>query len=356
MSANETAEIDTTLMRLATYNPVTKLNLQANATALVPQVGNAEIALVLDYSGSMGNAPSGGGQAKYLTMRQAAIDLINDVSQNGDHDGVSFSLIPFHSGVYANLMGKHLTDSNYNKLSGTTRHWSCVGDRKKNNTFDTEPLGGKRHRWQQDEMWATNGWGDFSTTCEPGLPVTELTNNVSSLTTLLGGWVDADCSGSNCMTAISTGFSFGWHSISPNTVFENGSSYDLITAEEPEDRVIKAIVLLTDGSQTALAFRQTSNGGTGTPHTGDNNWPLSKANGENNLVDLCTNAKAAEIIVVTVAFDLGHQPTVDRLNNCASPKPDGSGNYAYEANSSSELAQAFQDIGTVLTSMVYLSQ
>ncbi len=357
VSASENIGVNTTLMKLASpHNPLIEMDVQADSTALVPQVGNAEITLVLDYSGSMDSYLNG--TRKYKTMRDASIDLINSVSQNGDHDGVSFSLIPFHSGVYANLMGKHLTDDNYDKLTGTTRHWSCVGDRKKNNTSDTEPGSGKRHRWQQDEMYR---WSDYyssgsenrSTYCSTSLPVTELTNNVSSLTTLLGNWSPASCSA--CYTAISTGFSFGWHTISPNTVFENGSSYDLINAPDPEDKVIKAIVLLTDGAQTASAHRQSSNGGTGYSPSNDTNWPLSQTNGEKNLEDLCTNAKAEDIIVVTVAFDLNDQDTVDRLSNCASPKSDGTGNYAYEANSASELTQAFEDIGTVLTSMVYLS-
>ncbi|MEM7428311.1 MAG: pilus assembly protein [Pseudomonadota bacterium] len=353
VSADETTAVDTTLMRLASvYNPLEELDVQADSTALVPQVGNAEISLVLDYSGSMGNYLNG--SPKYETMRDAAVDLINSVSQDGDHEGVSFSLIPFHSGVYANLMGNHLTDSSYDKLSGTSRHWSCVGDRKKNNTSDTEPSTGKRHRWQQDEMYRWSGSSNYATYCSTGLPVTELTNDISSLTSLLSGWVPASCNA--CFTAISTGFSFGWHSISPNTVFDNGSSYELITSQDPEERVIKAIVLLTDGAQTASAHRESSNGGTGYSPSGDNDWPLSQNNGEQNLEDLCTNAKAKDIIVVTVAFDLNDQDTIDRLHDCASAKTDGTGNYAYQADSTSELAQAFEDIGTVLTEMVYLSQ
>ncbi len=353
VTASETTAVDTTLMRLASaHNPLLEMDVQADSTALVPQVGNAEISLVLDYSGSMGNYLNGA--PKYETMRDAAIDLVNSVSQDGDHEGVSFSLIPFHSGVYAHLMGKHLTDSSYNKLTGTTRHWSCVGDRKKNNTSDTEPGTGKRHRWQQDEMYRWSGSTNYGTYCSTNLPVTELTNNVSDLTSLLENWSPASCNA--CYTAISTGLSFGWHSIAPNTVFANGSSYDLINAADPEDRVIKAIVLLTDGAQTASAHREDANGGTGYSPSGDNSWPLSQNNGEKNLEDQCTNAKAKDVIVVTVAFDLNDQDTIDRLNACASPKADGTGNYAYQADSTAELAQAFEDIGTVLTEMVYLSQ
>ncbi len=61
-------------------------------------------------------------------------------------------------------------------------------------------------------------------------------------------------------THISSGFQFGWHAISPNSVFPGGATYDKITHEDPEERVLKAIVLLTDGAQTVPAYRKNGNG------------------------------------------------------------------------------------------------
>ncbi|MCP5082504.1 MAG: TadE/TadG family protein [Alphaproteobacteria bacterium] len=364
ISADETTSIPTKFMQLSgllehggSASPQ-EMEIRSDATALVPQIGNAEIALVLDYSGSMKNYLNG--EKKYKTMRDAAIDLVNNVSQNGTHDGVSFTLIPFHSGVRANLKSEHLLNADGILLTGTSRTWSCVGDRRENNTNDTEPSTSSsdwRHRWQQNRMWRWSTWGGGSnktTSCSSSLPIIELTNDISSLASYLQSW--SPPSGNKQYTAISAGFSFGWHSISDNTVFEGGSSYDLITAEDPEDRVIKAIVLLTDGAQTASAHRHISNGGQGDNPLGDDDWPLKNTNAEENLEEQCTAAKAKGVLVITVAFDLDDEDTVTRLQNCASPKPEGTGNYTYVAGSTGELTAAFEDIGNVLSEMVYLSQ
>ena len=151
----------------------------------------------------------------------------------------------------------------------------------------------------------------------------------------------------------------GWHAISPNSVLEGGSSYDLITADDPEDRIIKAIVLLTDGAQTAAAVRSTSDSGVGENINIDgyyeSAWRHSPENAQRNLEEACTNAKALGVIVVTVAFDLDDEDTIERLENCASDAADGS-KMSYDAGSNAELLAAFSEIGSTLTQMVYLSK
>lgn len=359
VSANQSLKVKTAFMQVAGLMPgqsgkTPGMVLSTDATALVPQVGSAEISLVLDYSGSMENHL--GGAKKYITMRNAAKDLIK--SLHGAADGTSadikFSLVPFSYGVKAALMNKHVTDKDYNKLSDETRVESCFSGRKKNNTKDAEPRNGKRHRWQQLDLWYDKGSynSNRSSKCSSMPPMRELTSTTGELLTDLNDWEPYGG------THISSGFQFGWHSISPNSVFPGGATYDKVNHEDPEKRVMKAIVLLTDGAQTVPDYRH-NGAGQNNPETSDPRWPMDKSNGEYNLEKQCINAKDKGIIVVTVAFDLDDDDTVERLHNCASPKdaedPDRD-RYAFTANSADQLQTAFEEIGDILADMVYLSR
>ncbi len=74
------------------------------------------------------------GAQKYITMRNAAKDLINALHGGAANVGdIEFALVPFSYGVKASLMGKHQTDEDYDKLSGETRVESCFSGRKVNN-------------------------------------------------------------------------------------------------------------------------------------------------------------------------------------------------------------------------------
>ena len=329
------------------------IGVQTRATALVPQVGKAEISLVLDYSASMEDKL--GGATKYITMRNAAKDLITFLHSGDNHGtGISFSLVPFSYGVKAKLMGKHLTDPLANKLSGETRIESCLSGRKENVTNDTEPVDDWRHRWQQDDLWYDKGSynSDRTSKCSTMLLMRELTGSSGLLHSDLDTWEPYGG------THISSGFQFGWHAISPNSVFPGGVSYDMVSNEDPEQRVMKAIVLLTDGAQTVPAYRKNGAGQDNT-EVSDPSWPLDQSNGEYNLEQQCANAKAMGILVVTVAFDLDDDDTVDRLHACASLQntadPD-KGRYAFTANSTGQLRTAFKEIGDILAEMVYLAK
>ena len=328
------------------------IGVKTSSTAFVPQVGKAEIALVLDYSGSMDDEL--GGATKYVTMRNAAKDLISFLHSGANNGaGIAFSLVPFSYGVKAKLMGKHLTDAAGTKLSGETRVESCLSGRKENVTNDTEPVDDKRHRWQQDDLWYDKGSynSDRTSKCSTMLLMRELTSSTGLLQADLNSWEPYGG------THISSGFQFGWHAISPNSVFSGGVSYDMISHEDPEQRVLKAIVLLTDGAQTVPAYRKNGAGQDNT-EISDPSWPLDKSNGEHNLEQQCLNAKSEGILVVTVAFDLDDDDTVDRLHDCASLKDaadPNKGRYAFTANSTGQLRTAFSEIGDILADMVYLS-
>lgn len=358
ISADQSVKVQSAFMHLSglltgSTGTVRKgIEVSTDATALVPQVSQAEIALVLDYSGSMDSNLNGA--RKYRTMRNAAIDLITKLhSGPGKSDGVKFALVPFSYGVKARLMGRHLTSPSYQRLSGDTRIESCLSGRKVNATNDSEPRRGKRHRWQQDDLWYDRGPYNSSRTykCRDMHLMRELTSNTATLIADLKSWTP------DGGTHISSGFQFGWHAISPNSVFTGGAPYSATTHKDPAQRVIKAIVLLTDGAQTVPDYRRNGLGQIN-PIARDRKYPMDKANGEHNLTQMCAKARNKGVLVVTVAFDLNDDDTVKRLARCATPVDKdlpGGDTYAFQAESIAELNSAFQQIGNVLGSMVYLS-
>lgn len=81
------------------------IEIQISATAKAPQVARAAIALMLDDSGSIGDEL--GGATKYITVRDAAKDLISSLLTNVENaDRIQFSLVPFSYGAKAKLTGK----------------------------------------------------------------------------------------------------------------------------------------------------------------------------------------------------------------------------------------------------------
>ena len=135
----------------------------------------------------------------------------------------------------------------------------------------------------------------------------------------------------NAWTHIGLGFSFGWQLVAPNGLFGNVADYD-------DDETMKVIVLLTDGRQTEPSF------GPGSSRT--------VSHGEANLEELCQNAKAKNVTVVTVAFDLQHQATEDRLRNCSSDPA----KYFFIADDGAELVSAFEEIKNQLQHAIFISK
>ncbi len=132
-------------------------------------------------------------------------------------------------------------------------------------------------------------------------------------------------------THIALGFEFAWNLLSQNAPFTD-------VAPDGDDDTMKVIVLLTDGRQTEPSF------GPGNSR--------NVAQGENNLETLCENAKASGIRVITVAFDLQHQNTEDRLKGCATD-PDKD---FFIADDGAELANTFEAIKSELQQAIYIAK
>jgi hypothetical protein len=114
--------IPTTLMKIGGFNSM-QVTGSSTATLRLPQ--KAEIALVLDYSGSMEEISAG--KVKYQTMKDAAIDMVNGLTENGSNKDVHFGLVPFSHHVYTSCLPAWCVGA-----SGT---WTgCTQDRRTRST------------------------------------------------------------------------------------------------------------------------------------------------------------------------------------------------------------------------------
>ena len=177
--------------------------------------------------------------------------------------------------------------------------------------------------------------GGSTATCDPyavcadyvsrNLVMQPLTTDYSALTTQLASMTPY------ANTHISLGLSMGWHMISPNAPWTEGSPYGT-------SNMLKAIVLLTDGAQTTAAWGPADSS--------------SVTNAENNLEDMCTAIKAQDVKIVTVAFDLSDTTTKTRLQNCATSPT----HFFHDVSTGADLIAAFDKIAGQLAKDMYLSK
>ncbi len=293
------------------------MTISTVSTARVPTAVDAEIVFVLDYSSSM-DLPG-----KYDTMRDASIQLIEDLTNNKKSidQNLKFGLVPFANYVHTKLPKMYVVGEDPTDTGDLD---TCFFSRQHpHNTNDSTPV-----PTDDATRWVEGMPGSDPDPCKSmkdrKLQVVPLTSDKNKVIGRLQDMVPYQ------MTNISLGFQMGWHVISPNAPFEEGVAYsDNITR--------KYIILLSDGRQTVSDY------GSG----GSN----SIADAESNLETMCTDAKAKGVNVVTVAFDLQDTATETRLRNCAT-----SLEYYFDADTSSDLTQTFRKITDLLADNLRLTK
>ena len=316
INATVDLQMPTTLMKLAGINTI---DLRSVSQVDIPASKKAEIALVLDYSGSMNS--SSGGQIKYIAMRNAAVGLVTNLSTGENADKVKFGIVPFSHHVQVSLPGEYVVGGTSGQI------WSgCTQDRKyPYNTTDATPVSGNDDtKWghPQAPAHASLGCAGYAAN---NLVVKPISDDHAGIISQLYAMTPY------AWTHIALGFEYGWHLVSDTAPFSD------VAANNDADTQ-KFIILLTDGAQTEPAFGP---GGT-----------RNVAKGEQNLETLCTNAKAQDITVVTVAFDLNNLATKDRLKNCSSDPA----KHFFIAEDGAALASVFEQIKTAITAEVFISK
>ena len=288
----------------------------SSAEVGLAQDKKAEVVLVLDYSGSM--TEYAGSEVKYIAMKRAAMALVEDLAST-DPERVKFGLVPFSHQVYTTLPGEHVVGA-----KGAT--WTgCTLDRQfPYNTDTSTPSSSNETKWDPSiaPVMGQKGCGPYKT---HNLKTVDLTDDFSAVTGQLAIMTPYS------YTHIALGVEFGYHMLSPNAPFTTGAAFD-------DEKTKKFMVVLTDGDQTEHAF------GPGKVRS----WQR----GLKNLAELCTNAKANNVTMITMAFDLGTGPTVEGLRKCASNPAEN----FFTPETAADLTKAFDSIKQAITAEVYLSK
>ena len=293
------------------------MQLTAVTEIAIPDDKSAEIALVLDYSGSMEDKIAGG--VKYIAMKNAAKKLISDLEQ-ANPAKVKFGLVPFSHHVYVTLPKSFVLGQ-----TGSGNWTGCTQDRPyPANLTDDTPTASNATKWGQPQApdHLSSGCSGYAA---HNLRVTPLTNDFAGLKAQL------DSMTPYAWTHIALGVEFGFHLLSDNAPFTTGVSYS-------DKKTQKIMIVLTDGTQTEPAFGP---GGV-----------RNVTQGEDNLEALCANAKAKGITMMTIAYDLDDSTTRNRLRNCTTDPS----KHFFVATDTAAVASAFDNIKNAITDQVFISR
>ena len=182
-------------------------------------------------------------------------------------------------------------------------------------------------------------------------PLQRLTNDVTVLKSLVTSLKPQGA------TNILEGLMWGWRTVSPNSVFADGSSYS-------STNVNKIIILMTDGANSwsdnpyanynqtfffSMGYFKNADGSTPNGRLPPGYQNLTNTIQARNALDAltqtaCTNAKSVGIQMYTIGFSTSGDPIdsqgLSLLNGCAS-----SPSQAFIANTSDALIAAFDQIG-----------
>ena len=188
-------------------------------------------------------------------------------------------------------------------------------------------------------------------------PLLRLTNDTTTLKATINSMVPLGS------TNIHEGFMWGWRTISPNSVFADGSAYSPSSSSASASTINKIIILMTDGTNSwatnpdapengsryfSMGYFTNADTSTPNPRLPAANQNVSDTASSRAALDAltaqaCANAKAVNISIYTIGFSVSSDP-IDAtgqtlLRNCAS-----SSNQFFIANDSSGLISVFNQI------------
>ncbi|MEM1391050.1 MAG: VWA domain-containing protein [Pseudomonadota bacterium] len=364
-------QMETALMNIAGTD---EIGVGAEAAAVYKLDIPVEIALVLDTSGSM----SGKKLNDLKTSARSLVDIVLPSMTASENANVKMSVVPFAryvnvgtSNLYepwldapANKSGIKQSCSvtssakkaagcsqksysctkwsgskekgNLKSYQGTCKKWVCPKDAEpektcKNKTWSNKWYGCVASRPYplniNDEDYLSNQVkGFYGNACPAALQ--PLTNSHQKIDQAIG-----KLSAKND-TYIPTGLVWGYRTLSPSAPFDEGQSYETMNDENGR----KVLILMSDGANTRSPK---SNG----KHDGND-----QALADTYTLEVCDEAKAQEIEIYTIAFDLKDTATKTMLESCAT-----SSDYFFDAADAAELDKAFKDIGEDLSESLALS-
>ena len=335
------------------------LDIRTNSVASLAR-RDLDIALVLDNTGSMRGS-------KLAALKAASNDLVDILYQDPNLSrGTQLGLVPFASWVnvgadqieLASLDLRGVSDQNdlyfTNNQGRLDRYddlgvdWDgCVENRlPPYDVDDTAPNPARPETLFQPAFnpKSANPAARADTSCDERRKVTPLTNNIGTIRRAISsmqasGW-----------TNIANGATWGFRLDSPNAPFTQARPYE-------DENVKKAMVILTDGKQTMRPeasnisnYAYSPFGFYGERALNRNTQRLEgrtvKEALDNKLSETCEAAKAKDITVYTITFELDDRETQDIMRDCATT----AGNY-FDVASARELSPVFEQIASSLSNL-----
>ena len=304
----------------------TTLDVGKLSVANVDTSGELEIVLVLDNTGSMQ------GQ-KLIDLKSAAQTMVDTLLLAG-RDNVRISVVPFSNYVNVGVPNRNepwidvipdytttntgCVDTYPNKTYSncTIQTQSCTSDGITypcdKNVCDVDNGTAVQvcnqvitHEWKGcvgsrdnpddrlDGNYATTIPGLFHVKCPSA--ITPLSNDKTLVTDAID---DLVATGD---TYIPGGLAWGWRAISDGAPFDQGKPIADLLANKGE----KVLILMTDGENTLSASYPLHDG-------------TDETMSDNLTQDICTNIKADEIKIYTIAFQVTDSATKTMLETCAS--------------------------------------
>ncbi len=298
---------------------------------------NLEVALVLDNTGSMRGS-------KIDALKSSSTNLINILMPDSVSGNVKIALVPFaeYVNIGLDMRSESGLDIPSDYMSGGTEYkwYGCMGSRSlalSATDADYDTLVPGIMMFNQPGISYSTSTPFESGRC-PSAAIIDLTNDKATITT---GIDDMTAKG---WTYIPTGLSWGWRVLSKEAPFTTGVAYD-------DPNVTKVIVLMTDGENTRA--RQKWANVASAHHVGEvwgHSWHVddgAAAQANPLTAQTCSNIKAKNIMVFTIAFDVASGSTVDKLlRACA-----GNGGTFFDASNEEQLNEAFKQIGLSLLNL-----
>jgi Flp pilus assembly protein TadG len=304
---NVQSTIETTLARIGGYK---SLNVPVASAAIFKQ-SDIEVGMALDITGSMKD--SIGGKRKIDSLKSAFKEFAEELypKQENSPQKVRIALAPYSASVKLGALALSI---------GTKKSTDgCVSERQGGGASDSVGL----FHVKADSPKDVDPTGGLSNAfiCPPS-GITPLSDDKDTVVSKVNAYVADGSTGGHF------GVQWAWNMISEDwsATFSGGSAPDAYELVE-KDKLIKAVVLMTDG-EFNTAFHGTKS--------------------SQQAIALCGAMKGKGVKVFSIGFGLGSDPNaIQTLKSCATT---GDGYFA-NAENEAELSAAFKNIASKLTQL-----
>lgn len=337
INISATADVDTTLMRLAGFNTLTV----AAKNQITREINGLEVVMVLDNTGSMSGS-------KLVSLKTAATDLTNILfGSQTVATKLKIGVVPFVTTVNIGT-GNSALISNLGASPSypASAPWKgCIEERPSPHDVSDEDAatGGKWPRWfwpkTLSPTWPAVSNQFIANITGPNRACpTAITPLTSAKPTVINA-INAMLAYSGSGTQGNVGMVWGWRVISPGSPFTEGLPYDTTGWK-------KAIIMMTDGENNFISSEYTAYGRLSEGRLGTTNATTARAVIDSRFLQVCTAVKNLHVQVYTVLFETNDATAQQVVHDCATSPAQ-----FFNSPTEADLEAAFHTIGTQLSNL-----